>query len=220
MFRYFCASSFLPRSCKAVSGTSRSNRYSFENIFDSGIIVYSSIIFNSPSILNSSKFIGERHALVKRFDNLLRFIRSLRGFENLLQDSSQSKLLSLVEDSSIVVFNVSDILLNAFLVTINQILSAFLSLLTFDAMKNSIEHFFDAINEQHLSRYSHIKSEMNNILEWLWDVAMSLILDTVNSNSLKFLFMMTSDPEYDEWEVIYWAFFRFIYLNIMTLLSH
>ena len=39
--------------------------------FDSSMIVDSSVTFNSSSVLDSSKFIAERRALVKQFDDLL-----------------------------------------------------------------------------------------------------------------------------------------------------
>ena len=100
--------------------------------FDTSIIADSSITSNSSSLLDLSQSIAERHALVKQFDALLRSIRSLQGFENFLQGPSESELLSLAEDGPIVVFNISDIRSDAFLITTSQIISIPLPLLTSD----------------------------------------------------------------------------------------
>ena len=116
--------------------------------FDSSVIEDSSATFNSTSVLDSSKFIAERRALVKQFDDLLRYIRSLQGFENFLQGPSKSELHSLAEDGPIVVFNVSDIRSDAFLITTDEIRSVHLPLLTSDSVEDFAKRFFNAINER------------------------------------------------------------------------
>ena len=50
-------------------------------------------------------------------------------------------------------------------------------LLLSSSVENYLEHFFDAINEQDLTRYRYAKHEMNSVLEGLWDFAVKLILD-------------------------------------------
>ena len=137
----------------------------------------SSAISNSTSILDSSKSIAERCALIKRFDDLLRSIRSLHGFDNFLQGPSESELHSLAENGPIVIFNVSDIRSDAFLITTDEIRSVHLPLLTSDSVEDFAKHFFDAINERDPNRYRHATRDMNGVLRGLWDFAVKPILD-------------------------------------------
>lgn len=74
--------------------------------FDYSVIEDSSIASNSTSILDTLKSIAERRALLERFDDLLRYIRSLKGFENFLQGPSRSELHSLAGGGPIVVMRV------------------------------------------------------------------------------------------------------------------
>ena len=122
---------------------------------DSSIIVDSSVTSYSPSALDSSKSIIERRALIKQFDNLLRSIRSLPGFENFLRGPSKSELLSLAKDGAIVVFNVSDIRSDAFLITADKIRVLHLPLLTSNSLEDSTKRFLTAINDQNPNRYRH-----------------------------------------------------------------
>ena len=165
--------------------------------FGSPMIVDSSATSNSPFVLDSSKSIAERRALITQFDNLLRSIRSLQGFENFLQGPSESELLSLAEDGPIIVFNVSDIRSDAFLITTSQIHSIHLPLLTSDSLEDSVGHFFDAIDEQRLSRYSDANREMKGVIEWLWDVAVSPVLDELGFTQMP--------PRDGAWPRVWWV---------------
>ena len=60
--------------------------------FESSVIEDSSTTSNSTSIPDSSKSIAERRALFKQFDDLLRYIRSLQGFENFLARSLKVRI--------------------------------------------------------------------------------------------------------------------------------
>jgi hypothetical protein len=154
-------------------------------------------ISNSLSNLDSSKFIAERHALHKRFDDLLRYIRSLKGFEIFLEGPSESELRSLAEGGAIVVFNVSDIRSDAFLITTDKISSIHLPLLTSDSVEDFVKRFLNAINEQDPGRYRHAKREMNGILKGLWDLAVKSVLDELGFAQM---------PPHDEaWPRIWWV---------------
>ena len=84
---------------------------------------------NSDS--NSATFISKGSRTVyKQFEDLLEYIRSLPGFENFLQGPSEVELRSLAKGGAIVVFNVSDIRSDAFLITPDQIRSVPLPLIT------------------------------------------------------------------------------------------
>jgi hypothetical protein len=104
--------------------------------FEFSVIQDSSASLNTPSTPDLSNSISERRILLKRFDDLLQHIRSLQGFENFLQGPSESELRSLAEDGAIVVFNVSDIRSDAFLIRTDGICIVRLSLLTSDSVKD------------------------------------------------------------------------------------
>ena len=92
------------------------------------------------SILDS-KSIPARHALLsKQFEDLLKTIRSLEGFKTFLQCPPKSELLSLAESGSIVVFNVSDIRSDPFLITSDAIRSVPLP----DLLPNSVDNYVGA----------------------------------------------------------------------------
>ena len=75
-----------------------------------------------------------------------------------MQGPSKSELHSLAEGGPIVVFNVSDIRSDAFLITIDEIRSLHLPLLTSDSLEDSAKRFFGAINNRAINRYKHAKA--------------------------------------------------------------
>jgi CHAT domain len=163
-------------------------------LFESSVIKDSSASFDlaSTSVSDPSKFISERRA---RFDNLLNHIRSLRGFENFLLGPSESDLRSLAEGGAIVVFNVSDIRSDAFLITTDEIRSIRLPLLTSDSVVDFVNRFFYAINEQNINQYRHAISQMNSVLGGLWDTAVEPILDELG---------FTQTPSDEMWPRVWW----------------
>ena len=148
---------------------------------------------DSISILDSSKSSATRHALLKRFDDLLQHIRSLQGFENFLQGPSESELHSLAEEGPIVIFNVSDIRSDAFLITIDKIRSVHLPLLTSHSVEDYVNRFLDAIIEDP-RQYKRVK-KMNGVLEWLWDSAVKPILEELG---------FTRMPSDKAWPRVWW----------------
>ena len=136
-----------------------------------------SSVISESSIHYSSKYIAERGALIKQYDNLLQSVRSLHRFENFLQGPSKSELLSLAKDGAIVAFNISDIRSDAFLIASDDIRCVHLPLLTSDSVRDYSKRFLNAINEQDPNRYRLATREANAVLEWLWDVAVKPVLD-------------------------------------------
>ena len=132
---------------------------------------------SNPTFPNMSKTISERRALLKRFDDLLQHIRSLKGFEDFLQGPSATELHSLAAGGAIVVFNVSEIRSDAFLVTTDEIRSVHLPMLTLELVTNLVKQFLDAVDEHRLRQYSYAMRQMNEVLGKLWDVAVKPILD-------------------------------------------
>ena len=58
------------------------------------------------------------------------------------EDPQSQNCICLAEDGPIVVFNVSDIRSDAFLITTDEIRSLHLPLLTSDSLEDSAKHFF------------------------------------------------------------------------------
>jgi tetratricopeptide (TPR) repeat protein len=164
--------------------------------FESSVIRDSSASHDSASISNLSKFNSERRALFQRFDDILQCIRSLHGFEDFLQGPSESELRSLAEGGAIVVFNVSGIRSDAFLITTDKIRSVHLPLLTSGVIKYFGERFLDAINEQNIRRYSHGTDQLNIVLKGLWDLAVEPILAELGFTQMP--------PPGEAWPRVWW----------------
>jgi tetratricopeptide (TPR) repeat protein len=164
---------------------------------DISMIADSSIISNSPSILDLSRSISERRALVKQFNDVLQFIRSLHGFEGFLRGPSESELRSLAKYGPIVVFNVSDIRSDAFIITTNEIRSLYLPLLTSASLEDSARRFLGAINNRATNRYVEARDDLNAVLVWLWDAVVKPVLKELG---------FTQTPSHGEaWPRVWWV---------------
>jgi CHAT domain len=119
----------------------------------------------------------DRRTIIKQFEDLLKSIRCLDGLGNFLRGPSKPELHSLATGGPIVVFNVSDIRSDAFLITADDISTLYLPLLTSDSLEDYAKRFFGAIKNQTLKRYRHATLEVISVLEWLWDVAVGPVLD-------------------------------------------
>lgn len=133
----------------------------------------------------SSTFISTRRTFQAQFDDLMAHIRSLHGYENFLQGPSKSELHYLAKGGLIVVFNVSDIRSDAFFITHYQIGFVHLPLLASDAIQDMARHFLKAINNKTVRFYSDSKRELNAVLQWLWDAAVSPILDPLGLTQIQ-----------------------------------
>jgi CHAT domain len=88
-------------------------------------------------------------------------------------------LKGLAERGPIVLFNVSDIRTDAFIVTLNDINVIPLPLLTNTALQRFTERFLSAIETQSLKHRASSRSEIHEVLKWIWDVAAGPILDKI-----------------------------------------
>jgi len=159
------------------------------------VIVDSPVTFNSA--FGSSIFVNTYRTSVKQFDELLLSIRSIGGFENFLLGPSESELRHLAEDGPIVAFNISDIRSDAFLITADNIRSLHLPLLTSDSLEHFGKRFVTAVNNRHLRLYSHSLREVNVVLQWVWDVAVSPILDQLGFTQMP--------PHGEAWPRVWWV---------------
>ena len=147
-------------------------------------VVHNYSMMNSNGILEPSNSISERHALLKRFDYLLQHIRSLEGFENFLQGPSESELRSLAGSGAIVVFNVSDIRSDAFLIMTDEIRAVPLPVLTSSSLEDYVKRFLNAINERDITRSRYARREMNDVLGWLWEIAVKPVLQELGFHQM------------------------------------
>lgn len=132
---------------------------------------------DDPLAQNQSNIIAERSVLLEKFNALLLHIRSLQDFETFLRGPSESELRSLAGEDSIVVFNVSDIRSDAFLITDKEIRVVHLPLLTSDSIEVMTTRYLTAIENQRLSQHNQSMLEINGVLEWLWDSAANPVLN-------------------------------------------
>jgi CHAT domain-containing protein len=174
---------------------------------------------------NSSRLLSNRRMLLNQFDDLMAHIRSLHGFENFLQGPSKLELLSLAKDGPIVVFNVSDIRSDAFLITTVDIRCVRLPSLTFDSVKHFTRTSMSKVKQRKLNptesdpqskaketpldghgdinekrKATLIKNEspsndMRTMLKWLWDAVVNPVLKELG---------FTETPDNEPWPHVWW----------------
>jgi len=150
---------------------------STSNTFEPGLTDGQSIGgVNSTSDM-SETFISHRRRLHQQFDDLLVHIRGLQEFDNFLKGPSEQELRSLAKDGAIVVFNVSYIRSDAFLITTDAIRAINLPLLTSDKIQSYTDLFIEAIQEQDVTQYSRATRKISSVLKALWDCGVKTILD-------------------------------------------
>jgi len=161
--------------------------------FELGIIEHQTIGVNSASNFSALRILSNQ------FDDLLKHIRSLRGFDNFLKGplSSETELHSLAKVGPIVVFNISDIRSDAFLITRDEIRSVHLPLLTSELVNRLATLFLEATNENDTDRPWLAARKMNHILRSLWDCGVKTILDELG-------FIRTPSPG-QPWSRIWWV---------------
>jgi len=159
---------------------------------ESGLIEHQSTDINSASNASTN-----RRKLLQQFDSLLVQIRSLQGFEDFLKGPSETQMRSLAAGGAIVVFNVSDIRSDAFLITPNGIRSVPLPLLTVDSLKRLGILFLEAIYENDPNRYRHRTRDVNSVLQGLWNCGVKTALDELG-------FSRTPAPG-QPWPRVWWV---------------
>lgn len=137
-----------------------------------------------------------RREMFNQFDALLTEIRNIKGFQRFLLGPSESELKSAAGLGPIVIFNVSEIRGDAFLITSSGIRSIRLLRLNHSDLQAYTERFLNA-TEATPKNYSWAKQEMINVLEWLWDSVVGPVLD-----ELKFAQTLS---ERDSWPRIWWV---------------
>jgi hypothetical protein len=131
------------------------------------------------------------------FSDRLKTIRSFRGFESFLTGLSESEMKSLAVQGPIVVFNMSEIRSDAFIVTPLKIWSVPLPQLTYPETLSQTEKLLKAVNKVYLRNIRAVHQTVREILEWLWDVAVGRVLDELG---------FTKTPQGEEvWPHVWWV---------------
>jgi len=94
-----------------------------------------------------------------------------------LKGLSETELPSLAYEGAIVVFNLSDIRSEVFVITLEAICSIHLPLLTSNVITRLAKLFQEAINEDILIQYRYSTHKMNTVLQDLWDFGIKTILE-------------------------------------------
>ncbi len=123
----------------------------------------------------------ERGAVAAEFAALLDQIRRQDGFDSFLLPPQPDQLVRQAKQGPIVVFNVSSYRSDALLITPAGITSVELAMCGFDELTSKLNVFEETLralisSPMSLQQRSSAQRTLNDILEWLWDVAAEPVL--------------------------------------------
>jgi len=118
----------------------------------------------------------DQRKLSKTFESLLCTVREKPGFEKFLLLPSEDELKLIANDGPIVVFNVSGIRSDAFIITSDTIQYISLPRLMQQDIPAYASGFLRSVNNASLQNHRVAQQELKVVLEWLWDVAMNPVL--------------------------------------------
>jgi tetratricopeptide (TPR) repeat protein len=142
------------------------------------------ILYGQTESYSASISIEERRRISNRFDDVLRTIRELTGFERFLLGPSKEQLGILAEHGSIVVFNISEIRCDALLVQTDNVVALCLPFLELADLDTRANQFLKAVRLQGVKGYADRRLQIIKVLEWLWDVAVGPVLDELGFTQL------------------------------------
>lgn len=136
---------------------------------------------------------SERCRIVSQeFDMLLAEVRNIPKFERFLLGPSESELKASAAQGPIVLFNVSELRSDAFLVQKDSIRSIPLPLLKYSELETYTTNFINAPR-------THLRAnrEVKKVLEWLWDAAVGPILEELG--------FIKTPGEGELWPRVWWV---------------
>jgi hypothetical protein len=141
---------------------------------------------------------SQKHLASTQFDTVVEEIRALPGFQSFLLGPSSNELMVLASSGPIVVLNVAATppRSDAFIITSDSIHSMPLPLLRYADLERKFALFRRALETRQLKTYAKAKADMKQVLGWLWDVAVGLVL-----NALGFT---ECPPSGTTWPRIWW----------------
>lgn len=147
------------------------------------------------SLIRLNTAYEHRRLLMSQFESLLKSIRSLDGFERFLLGPSESITKELARGGAIIVFNISEIRSDAFLIDTKTVRSIRLPLLKHVDLEANYKRFHAVLQTLSEQTYSQVREEISRILEWLWDVAVEPTLREVG---------FIGRPEPANWPRVWW----------------
>ncbi|PGH26499.1 hypothetical protein AJ80_01813 [Polytolypa hystricis UAMH7299] len=136
----------------------------------------------SPSGPTISNAIARRRDDIKSLELLESQIREIQGFERFLLPLTPEELITFGQDGPVVSFNVTEHRSDAFLITATEIIGLSLPKLRYSDLKQNVRKL---VGKQNISRgppstKPERNKELLRILEWLWDVAVKVVLQRLD----------------------------------------
>jgi len=136
-----------------------------------------------------------RHVISDEFDSLLTRIRKLPGFENFMLAPTQEEVSLLAENGPIVFLNAAEPRCDAIVITTNEIKIVPFPKMQLAELKEKAISMEMAMKNLTIDTYASVQKEMKDLLEWVWDVAIEPLMETLG---------YTSTPIDGSWPHIWW----------------
>jgi tetratricopeptide (TPR) repeat protein len=147
----------------------------------------------SGSIKNSHFIGASQSRLVERYEEMLREIRALPGFDRFLLGQSRDELVALAHDGPIIILNTHPNRCDAIIVNKEEIYALPLPTLRFEIVQEKSK-VMDALLGK--GRTKEANKDLREILEWLWDTVAKPVLANLDFNS--------TPAEGSAWPKIWW----------------
>lgn len=139
--------------------------------------------YSNPSVSNdplkSQEIeIRRRNDVVMEFDSILDKIRSTPGFQRFLLGPTRDDIMKLAVPGPIVVINIGYTRSDAFIVTQNSIRCLSVNL-PFMVVREKAIHITKTLQQDTLATRQATNAALKEILEWLWNAAVSTILEVL-----------------------------------------
>ncbi|KAI9671220.1 MAG: hypothetical protein M1817_003727 [Caeruleum heppii] len=145
-----------------------------------GLDGYATVSKGIDAVVQShvSRAISQRHHDVNELDRMESEIRRLPGFERFLLPSTASDMIALAERGPIVSFNVTEFRSDAFLIRPSGITALRLDRLTLRDLTNNVDALVGKrkVSKGTSSTKPERQFQLQELLKWLWDVAVHPVL--------------------------------------------
>lgn len=135
------------------------------------------------NLSNGSTNANETRLQTEKFNSILTRIRSKPGFEGFLDCPTESELQSMAASGPLVMFSVTRFRSDALLITKDGLKSVSLPKLTLSEVSSYGEKFIKAITKRSVRENAKLRTQMKEVLAWLWDYAVRPVLDELGYNT-------------------------------------
>jgi hypothetical protein len=136
-------------------------------------------------------------ALSKKLDKFLTLIREMPGFDRFLLGPSEAEMMHMAESGPIVVFNVSEVRSDAFIIEQHRIRSIRLPLLSIEDLEANCRNFLKSVRKIGVRNYAKCTQVVKGVLHWLWDVAVCPVLTALD--------FLQSPSKGTTWPRVWWV---------------